>query len=66
MVEDKVGLDRIFEKEETKETDQTDLVDDRAVPNLSNPNPIHSELRSNDLLQALRVGLKFTFIANIS
>ena len=43
MVEDKVGLDRIFEKEETKEADQTDLVDDRAMPKLSNPNPIHGK-----------------------
>ena len=42
MVEDEVGLDSIYEKEETKETDHTDIVDDRAVPNLSNPNPIHS------------------------
>ena len=44
MVEDEVGLDIIFEKEETKEANQTDLVDDRAVSKLSNPNPIHSKI----------------------
>ena len=42
MVEAVVGPDEICEKEETKELSTTDLVDDRAVPILSNPNPIYS------------------------
>ena len=42
MVEVVVGPDRICEKDETEKIDTTDLVDDRAVPVLSNPNPIYS------------------------
>ena len=42
MVEVSIGLDRISEKEEVKEIDSPDLVDDRAEPIISNPKPIHS------------------------
>ena len=47
MVEVVVGPDRICEKEETRKLDTTDLVDDRAVPDLSNPNLIYSTVSHN-------------------
>ena len=42
MVEE-IGLDEIFEKEDATEAKQTNFVDDRAMPKLSNPNPIHGK-----------------------
>ena len=48
MVEVSIGLDRISEKEEVKEMNYPDLVDDRAEPKISIPIPIHSSLAGND------------------
>ena len=42
MVEAEIVPDRIFENDETEEANVYDLVDDRAVPNISIPIPIHS------------------------
>ena len=42
MVEAKIGPNKIYENDEDEENDVSDLVDDRAVPNISIPNPIHS------------------------
>ena len=46
MVEAKIGPNIIFENDEAEESDVSDLVDDRAVPNISVPNPIHSTVSS--------------------
>ena len=43
MVEAEIVPNYIFENDETEESDVHDLVDDRAVPNISIPIQIHSK-----------------------
>ena len=42
MVEAEIGPNSIYENDETEESDVHDLVDDRAVPNISIPIQLHS------------------------